>query len=264
LHADNHNLYSNYNSLQVTWNRQRGRFDYTLNYTYSKTLGIIGIDEFSLKNDYGPMPGDRRHIFNAAYSIEMPNPARNNMLAKALINGWQISGITQIQSGVNLSENTQIGNNYNLNANGFKAVNGLNVSNLTINGTPSVPLQPLVTCNPNSGLGSHQFVNGSCFALPTIPGGNGPITLPEVFGPSFFNSDLSLFKNFQFSESRKLQLRFSAYNFMNHPLWSFRNGSNNLNLNFDGTTGQLANDKFGIATEKLGHRIIQLAIKFYF
>ena len=51
---------------------------------------------------------------------------------------------------------------------------------------------------------------------------------------------------------------------MNHPLWSFRNGSNNLNLNFDGTSGKLANDKFGIATEKLGHRIIQLAIKFYF
>ena len=40
--------------------------------------------------------------------------------------------------------------------------------------------------------------------------------------------------------------------------------SNNLNLNFDGTTGKLSNDNFGIATEKLGHRIIQLAIKFYF
>lgn len=261
LHADNHNLYSNYNALQVTWNRSRGRFDYTLNYTWSKSLGITGTDEFNLRNDYGPMPSDRRHIFNAAYSIELPNGAHNNALAKGLINGWQISGITQIQSGINLSGTL---NNFNLNPNGFKAANGYNVGILTINGTPNSTLQPLVTCNPASNLGSHQYVNGSCFALPTIPGGNGPTLLPEVFGPKFFNSDLSLFKNLQFGESRKLQLRFSAYNFLNHPLWSFRNGSSNLNLNFDGRTGKLANNNFGVSTEKLGHRIIQLAIKFYF
>ena len=97
-----------------------------------------------------------------------------------------------------------------------------------------------------------------------MPGGNGAIVSPEVFGPAFWNSDLSLFKNFQISESRKVQFRFSTYNFLNHPLWSFRNGSNNLNLNFDGSTGKLANDAFGTTTEKLGHRIVQLAIKFYF
>jgi len=268
LHADNHNLYANYNAMQVTWNRQKGRFDYTLNYTFSKSLSVVGYDTFSLRNDYGPAPGDRRHIFNAAYSIELPNPARNNVVAKGLINGWQISGITQFQSGVNLVANVSSGNggnlNFNINPNGFKMANGYNVHPRTINGTDSVPLQPLITCNPNSGLASNQFVNGSCFALPTVQGGNGPIVMPEMFGPAFFNSDLSLFKNFQFSESRKLQLRFSAYNFLNHPLWSFRNGSNNLNLNFAGDTGKLSNDSFGLATEKLGHRIIQLAIKFYF
>lgn len=263
LHADNHNLYQNYNSMQVTWNRQRGRFDYTLNYTYSKSLGVTGLDEFNLMNDYGPMPGDRRHIFNAAYSIELPNPAHNNAFAKAAINGWQISGITQVQSGLNLTANSN-NQNFNLNPNGFQMANGFNVSNLTVNGTPSVPLQPLLTCSPTSNLSSHEFVNGSCFGLPTAPGANGPIVLPEIFGPAFFNSDLSLFKNFNFSESKKLQFRFSAYNFMNHPLWSFRNGSNNLNLNIDSATGKLANDTFGFTTEKLGHRIVQLAIKFYF
>ncbi|HKX00335.1 MAG TPA: carboxypeptidase-like regulatory domain-containing protein [Bryobacteraceae bacterium] len=263
LHAVNHNLYSNYNAMQISWNRQRGRFDFTLNYAFSKSMGIVGLDQFNLANDYGPSAADRRHVFNSAYSIELPNPAHNNALAKVLVNGWQLSGITQLQSGINLVPNSSNAD-FNIGTNGFKLADGENVSSRTINGTDSVPLLPLVTCNPGSNRGSHQFVNGSCFALPSIPGGNGPIVMPEIFGPWFFNSDLSLFKNHQFSESKKLQLRFSAYNFMNHPLWSFRNGSNNLNLNFDGTTGQLANDKFGIATEKLGHRIIQLAIKFYF
>lgn len=257
LHVVNHNLYQNYNSFQASWVRQRGRYDLQANYTYGKTLGITGSDEFNLHNDYGPLANDRRHIFNAAYSIEVGNPVKTNLLGKGLVNGWQISGITQWQSGTNLSGNTA--NNFNFNANGFGGV-----SNRLINGTSSVPLQPIITCNPASHLGSHQYINGACFAVPTRQGQNGPIVPPEVFGPAFFNSDLSLFKNFQMGESRKLQFRFSAYNFLNHPLWSFRNGSNNTRLNFDANTGQLANPTFGTTTEKLGRRIVQLAVKYYF
>jgi hypothetical protein len=92
-----------------------------------------------------------------------------------------------------------------------------------------------------------------------VAGKNGPIVLPEFFGPWYWTSDLSLFKNFQMGESKKFQFRFSAYNFMNHPLWTFSGsgpGSNSL---------YLANTKgFGITPIKQGNRIIQLALKFYF
>ena len=109
-------------------------------------------------------------------------------------------------------------------------------------------------------------MNGKCFGLPSSPGVNGPLTLPEVFGPAFFNSDLGMYKNFQLGEKsqRKLQFRFNSYNFLNHPLTSFRSGSNNLNAIFDANTNKLSNPLFGIATEKQGRRIVQLAIKFYF
>jgi hypothetical protein len=100
---------------------------------------------------------------------------------------------------------------------------------------------------------------------------NGPIVLPEIFGPWFFNSDLSMFKNFQMSESKKLQFRFSAYNFLNHPIWSFTGtgvGSNSTYLDFaPSTSGGLpvnTNAAFGYAPIKLGNRIVQLAVKFYF
>ncbi|HCC56165.1 MAG TPA: carboxypeptidase regulatory-like domain-containing protein, partial [Solibacterales bacterium] len=204
----NHRLYQNYNAFQASLVRTKGRYDYSLNYTYGKSMGVVGHDQLNLNNDYGPMGSDRRHIFNAAYSVELGSPFRNNMFAKGIANGWQLSGITQVQSGINLTANT--GGNFNINTNGYKTAAGYTASSRSINGTDSVPLQPVLTCNPGSGLGKNQFVNPNCFAIPTTPGLNGGIVLPEVFGPAFFNSDLSLFKNFVFSESKKLQFRFST------------------------------------------------------
>ena len=261
LHVASHNLYQNYNSMQVVWLRTKGRYNLQMNYTYGKALGIVGSDEFNLSNDYGPMTSDRRHIFNAAYSVELPSPVRGNKIAGGLVNGWQFSGITQFQSGGNLTANT--GGNFNLNTNGAQLGNGFSITSRSINGTDSVPLRPLVTCDPRGG-GANQFVNGNCFQLSTTPGLNGPMVLPEVFGPAFFNSDLGLYKNFHFTEARKLQFRFNAYNFLNHPLWSFRSGSSNLNMTYDPNTLKINNPNFGVTTEKQGHRIIQLAVKFYF
>ena len=86
--------------------------------------------------------------------------------------------------------------------------------------------------------------------------------LPAIYGPAFFNSDLGMFKNFNITESKKLQFRFNGYNFLNHPLWSF-NGSN-LNLGFDPGTGAVNTPLFGTVTTKQGHRVVQAAVKFYF
>lgn len=259
-----HGLYQNYNSLQITWLRTKGRYNLNLNYTYGKSLGIAGnYDVFNLRNNYGLMPGDRRHLFNAAYSIEMGRLLKtNNKLASGVANGWQLSGIAQVQSGINLPANTSY--NYNIDAGGYKMADGYSVSARSINGTDSIALRPILTCNPGSNLGANQFVNGSCFSLPTTPGSNGPTIGPAVYGPMFMNFDLGLFKNFQISESKKIQIRFNGYNFLNHPLWTFINGSNNTKLIFDQNTGKMINPVFGDTTEKQGRRIIQVAIKFYF
>jgi hypothetical protein len=106
-------------------------------------------------------------------------------------------------------------------------------------------------------------MNPNCFAEPT-PGHNGSFIMPYIKGPAFFNSDLSLFKNFQISEAKKLQIRASFYNFLNHPLVSFNpaGGDGNLIMTFN-SAGKL-NPSFGTADYLNGNRSIQLVLKFYF
>jgi hypothetical protein len=258
--------------MQITWMRTKGRYTINMNYTYGKAMGsLYSNNQFSVAENYGIQSADRRQIFNAAYSIELGSPMKNKA-AGALVNGWQLSGITQIESGANLSGNNGGSFGMNLSVNGVNDIvpgsvtaqtpNGINISNLSILGTPDINLTPTLTCNPTSGLAAHQYVNGACFGLPSSVGANGPSVIPAVYGPAFFNSDLGLFKNFAFGEKKKLQIRINGYNFLNHPLWSFP-GGNNLTLNLN-QAGQNVNTDFGYATQKQGHRVMQLAAKFYF
>jgi hypothetical protein len=256
------NLYDNYNSLQVTWARTRGRYTLSLNYSFAKALGIISssYDSFNLANNYAVQSSNRTHIFNLAYSVELGKPAHNRV-AGGFVNGWQVSGILQAESGPNLSGLTSEAFGLNLNSLKIPGTT-FNISSTSLLGTPNINLHPMVLCNPASNLAPHQYINASCFAPPTQIGENGPTTMPTLYGPAFFNADLGLFKNFQIKEKMKLQFRANGYNFLNHPLYSF-NGAN-LTLGYSGTTGLLNTPLFGYATQKQGHRVIQLAVKFIF
>jgi hypothetical protein len=258
-----HGTYANYNALQVTWGRTKGRYTLSTNYTFGKALGIISstYDSFNMQNNYGVQPSDRTHLFNLAYSVELGNPVRNK-IAGGAVNGWQVSGMVQLQSGANLTG--QRTNNFSMNTNSYKIPGTtFNVSSTSLLGTPNIALHPLITCDPKANLTEHQYINQNCFAMPTQTGQNGPTTLPVVYGPAFFNTDLGLFKNFDIRENKRLQFRVNGYNFINHPLWSFPAGGN-LTLGFNGTTGQLNTPLFGYATQKQGRRTVQLAVKFIF
>ncbi|HEY7352723.1 MAG TPA: carboxypeptidase-like regulatory domain-containing protein [Terriglobales bacterium] len=297
------NAYANYNAMQITWGRHAGRYTMQANYTWQKALGIvltnansqsngsISINPFNLRSNYGIQPTDRRNLFNFAYSVDMGNPLHAHGFLAGATAGWQVSGILQAQSGANITE----GGGYNSSTNyhmsltcvtsnpaipcpqsaaiipgSISAQNptGIAINNQSILGTNAVQLNPLVTCNPNSGRGSQQFVNGSCFAPPTVVGQNGPTLLPVSYGPTYFDWDMAIFKNFKITESKNVQFRVSGYNFLNHPLWSFPDGSN-LTLNFvqdpaNGYAFTQTTANFGKTTVKQGNRIVEFAVKFYF
>jgi hypothetical protein len=293
------NLYANYNALQVSWIRHAGRYTIQSNYTWQKSMGIISPtnDPFSLTANYGATASDRRNLFNAAYSIDLGTLIHSNHLVDGAVNGWQISGITQLESGANLTYGGNISNqtpnlNYNFSLScqataaetaagitcptsgaiipgSISPTNpgGIAINNQSILGTSSQTLNPLVTCNPTGHSGAHNFVNGNCFAVPTVVGQNGPTLIPVSYGPAFFDSDLSIFKNFAIRESMKLQIRAMAYNFLNHPLYSFPSGTP-LTLQFvqDPVSEAFSqtNSTFGTTTQKQGARVIEFGAKFYF
>ncbi len=290
------NLYSNYNAFQVSWAHRTRLTTIQANYTFQKALGIVlpTINPFNLASNYGVEPTDRRQLFNAAYSLDLGNRVHVNHILNGVANGWQLSGITQVESGANIT----YGGAYNVNTNYNMALTcvatdaekalgitcpqsaaiipgsvsvanptGVQINNQSILGTNAQQLNPLVTCNPNSGRGSHVYVNANCFAAPTTPQTVGPAMVPVSYGPMYFNSDLAIFKNFDISEKKKLQFRVQAYNFLNHPLYSFPSGSN-LTLQFtqDPVTQQITqgNANFGVSTQKQGQRTMEFAAKFYF
>jgi len=272
-----HKMYSNYNALQVTWNKQAGHMTFLTNYTFGKALGIRGEngaaagDPTVLRSNYGTLPNNRTQIFNFAYVFEFPTLHNGNRFVKGAANGWQISGITQYQTGADL----QAAVSSNFGYTGFIPAGTtfmgqtlavpIQANSTNALGAPDLTLMPTLTCDPRSGLKANQYINPACFSPFVTPGKQGNYVWPVLTGPGFFNTDMSLFKNFTFgqSESRKLQFRFSGYNFVNHPNRTFLNGDQNLNLTFN-SSGALTNPNFGYAPNTIGHRIVQGEIKLMF
>lgn len=249
IQVNTHASYANYNALQTSWQKQAARTTLMFNYTWSKTMGLrdgetdngtgangVLVDAFNLRNNYGVLAYDRTHIFNASYIINLPNPLKGSSfgerIGKNIVNGWVISGITQVQSGAPIQPST----NGNLNAQYPGSLSNANLLGSNIN----TPIVPVLTCNPAQGLKSGQYFNPSCFAPPTVQGQNGTPVWPDITGPAYFNSDLGVYKDFKITERQTLQFRVQAFNFLNHPLRDFTKAQSDIQLSF------LCNDSNGI------------------
>ena len=110
INVPNHIAWANYNSMQVSLNRQTGSMIFGVNYTWSKTLGVRGnydtgaiADPVNLHNDYGIVSFDRRHVFNVNYSWQEGKRYQGNRIIGAVLNDWELSGIGSIQSGPDLA-----------------------------------------------------------------------------------------------------------------------------------------------------------------
>lgn len=276
IHVGEHIGYSNYNGLQVSWVKQTGHLSYNINYTWSKSLGIVGstVDAFSVHGNYGILNIDRPHVINTSYAYDLGNLYHGGFkLLGGATNGWTVSGTTTWQAGGNLqalySQNLGMTLNY-------KDPNTGALSPLSSNtyfGTPSQEILPVLTCDPKSGLKTNQKVNINCFAPPAI-GQQGVRQAPYLSGPSYFNSDLAIYKTFHITENQNVQFRFSGFNFLNHPLWAFST-NNDLQLKYTtpgkgGTftqnvaSGLPAGYTWGSVDTKTGTRILELALKYSF
>ncbi len=279
---------SSYHSLQATLSRQLGqKVQYYLTYTFSKALGVLatnetGTDVTSIdvrRRQYGILPYDRTHIFNATYIWELPDGARgklDNRLLRGAFNGWKVSGITTAVSGVPLT--LQLAGDYPTNATAlgyFGTPNGLFALNYLSD--------PRVS---GTAIGE-KILDGRQLALPGF-GQEGTYQSPFYLrSPARFNTDITLFKTFRITESQNVEFRAGFFNIFNqayaNPAFNdirttvqtsclrrvsnIPDGAGGVRNDFCDPTGgyRITNpDEIGQIVNRHGHRIIEFALKYNF
>jgi hypothetical protein len=287
--------WSNYHALQVSLTRETGRrFQYYLNYTFSKSLGTTG-DDYAVIDpvdprlrSYGVLPQDRTHIFNASYNLLLPDPIRpdGNVFLRQLLNGWQVSGITRYASGAPFRV-VFTGELANMQpALAWYGTDSFGSGNRTGN---SGAMTPVFTGDPrlgDTGVGEKVLDLGQ-IGIPAL-GESGPFQQPYYFRlPTRWNFDVSLLKNFALGGPRRLQLRFGVFNVFNQAAPTLDDIDLDLrtecNVRVDGVPNGaggeaygvcdpsqgyyftvLARENFGKIKTKHGHRVVELAVRFDF
>ncbi len=221
---------SNYHALQLYATKRKGDFLMTLSYIWAKALtDASGFndnpeDAFNRRFNYGPATFDRRHVFVATYTYKVKAFRKTHGFVKALLDGYELSGITRLQSGAyfTVTGNTSIG--------GRRAD--------YVGGDVLIP---------NGERNPKSWINRAAFAsAPDIRRGTSGVGI--VQGPGSQSWDFSLRKRFSLTERFKLLFQADIFNAFNRA--NFRDMDTNL-----------ANAAFGTLTVAGPTRNIQFGLK---
>ena len=251
--------YSDYHALQFSVNRRRSSDGLSLGaaYTYqlsNKSLGAVDpfVEDNRARNYTSS--GRRPHVLVLNYSYDVPNLSTkwNHVVARAIFDNWQFSGVTTFTTG------TYGGFTYNF----------VNAPTGTLTGTGAINAgasRVVVTCDPNLPRSDRTFerqFKTECIAPPADHFRLGTALNDEYLGPGYVNWDLSVFKHVPMGGTRRLQFRVELYNAFNTDQWT----GVNTNATFDYVTRALTNaNVFGRLNGNTNSaRRIQLGARFMF
>lgn len=240
---------STYHSLQMRFKRDFGRhLTGALSYTFSKSIDNassersatdVPPDSRNARSERGPSDFDRTHVFTANYIWHLPRltPSRGGW--GALLNGWQINGITRLYSGrpfdVTMSQDVA----------GIGGVQNQRPDVMASSGGPRTV---------------DEWFNRSAFARPAS-GAFGNLGRNSLRRPGVHKWDFSLYKNFALNEhGARLQFRAEVFNAPNHP--SFTTLGTALRTTAAGVNPLV--DSFAVITGTRDARVLQFALKLYF
>ena len=264
--------WSNYNALQITVEKHPTHGLQMLGtYTWSHSLDVsssyedtafVGAGSFDpygrLQRDYGNSAFDARHRFTVSLTYDIPNLNKLSMfhwMPSLIFGGWGLSAINVLQTGqpIIFSDSNQF---------------SLTCTNLVYYSCPDRPdlVKMPVAVNPRTAMfgtgcnltpptpcANHYFFDPSSFtdnALGTL----GNTTRNFFHGPGFWNTDFALRKVTRITEGTSFEMRFEAFNLLNH-------------VNFANPIGDVADPNFGrISSIRTGSnsRLLQLGAKFSF
>jgi Carboxypeptidase regulatory-like domain/TonB dependent receptor len=231
---------SDYNALQVTFERRVGAVRLLGAYTWSKSMDNASalnemINPFDARLSRSISSFDVTHSFVLSYTWDLPfEKLTSSSAGRTFLGGWALSGITRFATGFPIT----LGENDDGSLCGCGGVDFPNYND-----------QPIKEFDPRASV-THQFFDTSPFSLETV-GVAGDSARRFFYGPGINNFDMALHKMTRLTERVELEYRAEFFNAFNHA--QFMNPSGTIN-----------SSTFGAVTSARDPRIIQMALKLRF
>lgn len=231
----------NYNSLQSGIRYRKGGSQFTLSYTYQKTLTTIPDGSFHPFNtrssgsgaqnprnfhaEYGPPSYDFTNNIAATWVYQLPFFNHDNGLLSSVLGHWTFTGLALHRSGFALSPGLT------------GATRGL--------ATRPNQVHPVHTVGK-----LHEWFDTSAFARPEY-GFFGNASNGTIRGPAYNSFNVALDKTFPIVRTLNMELSAEAFNVANHP-------------NYEGVATTYGAGNFGHVISAGDPRIMEFAVKMHF
>jgi Carboxypeptidase regulatory-like domain len=276
-------------SAQLTKRFSNG-FQWTNAYTWSKLIDDTTAEVFStvlsprrvqdfrnLRPERALSALDHTHRFVSSWIYEIPWFSKSTGLTRTLLGGFNIAGTYTYETGERITIRSGIDANQNGDNAGDRAI--LNPAGTEGIGSAVNALVRTCTAFNADGTCAQSEASRTVGYAAINPGakyiaaGNGAVSTigrNTFLLPPINNFDISLFKNFSFGESKKIQLRADFFNAFNHP--QYVPGSVNT-VDPTDTTGLTTLNQVSPLTGDFLHpdkvlssnpRVIQVALRFNF
>jgi len=209
-----------YNALQVIVEKRFANgLSFNSNYTFQHAVADLdgGTHAYDPAANYGPNDNYRNHVFIFTQVYQLPFGkgkkwgADAGRVADLLIGGWELNGTTNFSSGLPFTPSLSSCHASSDTGPCRPDLVG-SVKDGTRSGDPNAAgywYQPATTKLLVAGQSDGPWAQP---AVDTF----GNVGRNSLRGPRFFDSDLSLFKNFSLTERAKAQFQFQFYNIFNH------------------------------------------------
>jgi hypothetical protein len=254
-----------YNALQAVLKKNMGHgLEYQVSYTYAKCMsnntGYYGTwsnarasntaspywqNVYDPQAEWAPCYYDETHNLTAYAVYDLPvgrgRQFGNNMgrAVDAVVGGWQVSPILTVHTGFPMALYPSVGDPTGTGSRGLRP---------DCNGTNTVFGRQNATAAQGGGF---QWFDPSNYTDPTSTFGTCAPQLGGLRGPGYYNWDISVHKDFHFTERFKLEFR-----------TDFLNAFNRVNLAAPNTT--VSQNNTGLINVSQPARNIQFALKLYY
>jgi hypothetical protein len=192
----------------------------------SSTFNVI--DPYNPSRYYGNAEGlNYPHSLSVTAIYTMPWLKQATGFKRAMLGGWKYSDITTVRSGTSLSPGLSIANQGN-------AVRPDRVLGVGLHGAKT----------------QTQWFNTAAFKAPAA-GYYGNAGTGIIQGPGLVVFDMSLYKEFHFTEDNFFEFRAEAFNIFNHT-------------NFTTISTNFGSGTYGQATASADPRIFEFALRYKF